>query len=614
MKRELWTVDLETEGIGQRPDYPPKPVGVAIRPPGRKGQYYSWGHPTKNNCSVETPQQILLDLLRSDCELLFHNSKFDLAVMEERMGLPLPAWDRVHDTVFELFLDDPYAKDLKLKPSSERLLGMEPEEQDAVREWLLAHKVIGKKSTNWGSHICEAPGDLVGKYAIGDVERTYKLHQLLMPKIRARGMMGAYDRERQLMPILMENEKGGIRADAKALARDIALYDAVVQKIDEWLRKRLKVKELNVDSDQQLAAALDHLGLVTQWTRTEKGQLSVSKENLLREHFKDSKVADVLSYRSKLGTCLSTFMKPWYAMAAEHGMVYTSWQQIKSERGGARTGRAGSSPNFQNVPKSFEVEDPGKNDYHYPEFLGIPPLPLMRRYLLPDHGQIWLHRDYSQQELRILAHLEDGQLMKAYQKDPTLDMHVHVGQLIHQATGRNFPRKIVKNLNFGAVYGLGAHGLAVKLGISDKEGRELKQAHQKALPGVKILDNGLKQATLNGGYIRTWGGRQYTVEDPRLIDSRLQTYEYKLCNYIIQGSAADCTKEAMIRYHQAKQDGRFLVFVHDEINLSCPKDSAKEEMKILRETMESVEFDVPMLTEGKWGKTWGDLKLYKDQR
>jgi DNA polymerase I-like protein with 3'-5' exonuclease and polymerase domains len=115
--------------------------------------------------------------------------------------------------------------------------------------------------------------------------------------------------------------------------------------------------------------------------------------------------------------------------------------------------------------------------------------------------------------------------------------------------------------------------------------------------------------------ITTWGGRQYYVEPPRYDKryGREMTYEYKLLNYLIQGSAADCTKEAILRYHRhPEKSGRFLVTVYDEINVSASKHNHKHEMRVLKESMESIECDVLMVTDGKTGPNWADIKKYKD--
>lgn len=595
----LVTVDFETEAIDG--NEPPKPVGVALWEEGQEPEYLAWGHPEGNNTTKSVVERRLKSLWRHH-ELLFHNAKFDLAVAEKWMDCPLPSWERIHDTMFLLFLHEPHASSLSLKPSAERILGLPPEEWDAVEDWLVDHGFARKGSKGWGAFISKAPVSVVGPYAVGDVVRTYKLYERLLPLIPR----GAYDRERRLLPILMRNEREGIRVDARGLRAGWKQATGDREKADQWLRKRLKAPDLNVDADREVAAALDKHGLISAWTLTPTGQRSVSKKNLTPDKFTDPQVASVLGYRARLATCISTFYAPWIDMGAR---IHTSWNQVRQSHGfdsfnGARTGRLSSNPNFQNIPTDFEHKDDG---YVYPKFLKVAPLPLMRNYLLPDARQQWGCRDYNQQELRILAHFEEGGLRDAYLADPRLDIHTFVQQKIAEVLGQTLERKTVKVLNFGMVYGMGAARLAEAVKVSVDDAQRLKAAQRQALPGLKALEQAIRDTARGGGYVETWGGRRYYSEEPSWVGGELRTFEYKLLNYLVQGSAADCTKEALIRYDAARKEGRLLVTVHDEINITAPKKAMKREMEILRECMESVEFDVPMISDGKVGATWGTL-------
>ena len=234
-------------------------------------------------------------------------------------------------------------------------------------------------------------------------------------------------------------------------------------------------------------------------------------------------------------------------------------------------------------------------------------MPLVRRYILADDNtQQIVHRDYRSQEFRVLAHFEDGDLMREFQTNPDTDYHTKVQDMILKATGLTISRHMAKILNFGVLYGMGAALLAAKLGVSVDEAMALRKAQKASTPGVAALDSALKALGREGRPIRTWGGRLYLCEQPKLIDGQMRSFEYKLLNYLVQGSSADCTKEAVIRYHQhPKRRGRMLVTVHDEVNVTA---SDPGETEVLREVMESIEFDVPMLTDSKSGLNWGDLK------
>lgn len=610
-------IDFETEGIQKRPDYPPKPVGFSIKEPvERRSRYFSWGHPDGNNCSLQDAKRHLATAWKSPEGLLFHNAKFDVDVAVTHMGMKPLSWDKYHDTMYLAFLNDPHAQSFGLKPQSEIVLDIPSDERDLLKEWIIANVPEARqKPSTWGAYICRAPGDMVGKYADGDVLRTDKLFKALHKKILSTGMKEAYDRERRLMPILLANEKQGVRLDMRRLAADIKMYEAALAKAEAWILKKLKAPGLNLDSNEELADAIQRLDPKAEFLLTDTGQRSVSKESL-QQAVKDKNLFLALGYRSRLTTCLGTFMRPWLLIGERTGgWLQPNWSQTrqsKSEKDskGARTGRLiCAEPNLLNLSKDFE----GRNDgYTHPVFLEVPPLPLVRVYLLPDVGGVWCHRDYNQQELRILGHFEDGSLCRQYNEDPTLDVHDFVKDEIKRILGITTERRQTKIMNFGMIYGMGNGKLADGMHVTVDEAKKLKNAQRAALPDLGELETRIKRRGRSGEAIRTWGGRLYYTEPPKTIKGRVCTFEYKLLNYLIQGSAADCTKEAVIRYHDVKRDGRFLVTVYDEINNSAPKKAYKQEMQLMREVMQSIEFDVPMLSDGKTGASWGELEKFKE--
>jgi DNA polymerase I-like protein with 3'-5' exonuclease and polymerase domains len=623
-------IDFETERILPRPLYPPKPVGVAIKCPGRKGKYFAWGHPTKNNSTFADAKRALQEAVSSGTPLLFHNGKFDVDVCEVHMGVQtLSAYDPtdLHDTAFLLFLLDPHAWSLALKPSATRLLGLPPDEQEAVRDWLIEHQSTLRSQgllpadvrltvkSEWGAWICLAPGDLVGRYAIGDVDRTEQLFDHCYPQVQERGMLEAYKREQRIMPIFLRNEREGMRCDLPALEHDLPLYEWAMTAAEHWLRKRLKSPHLDFNKDRQVAEALDVNGIVTEWTLTPTGLKSISKKVLKPHHYLDAKVFQVLQYRSKLETCISTYMKPWLETArATNGFVHAGWNQTRNDRDvGTRTGRPSGSPNFLAVAKSFEEKGDG---WSHPEwFEDLYRLPLMRAYILPDApSHWWVRRDYNQQELRILAHFEDGALMEAYNSNPYLDTHQFVRECVSDIVGWDVPRRVTKELNFGLIFGQGIGSTAEKLSESVESIQRLRAAQFQALPGLKDLKRDVENRGKQGEPVVTWGGRQYYCEEPRIIDGRYRTFEYKLVNYIIQGSAADQTKEAIIRWDSMKPEARFLVTVYDEVNISAHKKIHKREALKLREAMMSTEFDVPMLSDAEFGPNWAEMAELKEPK
>jgi DNA polymerase I-like protein with 3'-5' exonuclease and polymerase domains len=237
---------------------------------------------------------------------------------------------------------------------------------------------------------------------------------------------------------------------------------------------------------------------------------------------------------------------------------------------------------------------------------------MMRSYCLPEEGHVWLKRDYSGQELRILAHFEDGTLSAAYIENPNLDPHQLAREIINELVGILYARKDVKITGFSIIYGTGARGLSGQLGRSYEEAQQIKSAYLTAMPGVRTLMQDVQRRGRAGDFIRTWGGRIYYVEPAKEIDGRMVDFAYKLMNYLIQGSAADQTKEAVCDWDaERKWDELFLATVHDEINISVPKEMASGSMARLREVMNRDRLDVPVLSEGYRGENWQELEKFE---
>ena len=634
------TVDFETFGIEGRPAYPPIPVGVSIKWFGKPAKYYAWGHPSQNNCGVlDAIKALTLAWVHPD-GVLFHNAKFDLDVAEAHLGLPLLPWDRIHDTMFLLFLNEPHEAQA-LKPAAHRLLGLPPDEQDAVADWLVTNQPLAgvkisrsyKSEHTAGRYIAYAPGDVVGPYANGDTDRTEQLFTLLHQRVLEAGMSEAYDRERKLLPILLQLERDGVPIDLPRLASDVKAYQGQRDEVSAWILTRLKIKdpEFNLDSADQLVEALMRTNKVDEVMlgQTPKGAWRTDKDSL------DLAVTDrlllgMLKHRTQLSTCLKTFMQPWLLVAQQTGgVIYTQWNQTRAtDSGGSvgtKTGRLSSTPNFQNIPKEFkpifrhEEKDAKKAKALPPcPLIKLLPLPQVRSYVTARKGMVLLDRDYSQQELRILGHFEDGVLREAYEEDPWLDVHDFATTMLQEQYGL-FPgrshedaRKPVKNTGFGLIYGMGVGKLAIKSEVTVDMAKQVKEAYLAIFPGLRDMYSEMKRRAKAEEPIRTWGGRVYYCEPPKEIDGQLRHFDYKMLNVLIQGSAADCTKEAVIRYWATKPAShQLLLTVHDELLVMCPKDEVELGMRLLQEAMDGIKFGVPMLSEGKTTSTnWSALKTY----
>jgi len=622
-------VDFETEGIQARPKYPPKPCSIGIKWPDQSTyKIMAWGHPSGNNCTEREARGELKRAYDSKYPILAQNFAFDGDVAETHWQLALPSWDRYHELMFILFLHDPHSPTLALKPCAERYLGIAPEEQDRVYEWVIANVPEAKKKPSTaGAYICRCPFKIAAPYLRGDLTRTIKLYEYLYPKIIDVGMGEAYDRERKLLPVLLENARVGMRVDVEKLSTDVVAMKLGIEKSEGWLHKRLG--DININSDKQLAEALLSKGIVQNLALTPKGQYSVSKKTLTPDKFKDKRVWQVLSYHSKMETCVNMFAEAWLSLAGATGSMHPNWSQVRSPKGssddtnGARSGRIiCTKPNFLNVSKKFSKDISA--GYTHPEFLGTLELPRMRTYCLPDEKEVWGRRDFNQEELRLFAHFEDADVMRGFLADAKYDIHelvrVEVERALQEAGLRaSFDRDSAKTINFGRLYGQGLTGLMINLKLLEEErpvGKVIQNALNRAVPSIKEVDKALKALADLGQPIRTIGGRLYYCEPPQYSEKfgRNMTFEYKLLNYLCQGSGADVTKEALVKYHaHHKRRGRILVSVYDEIDFSCPKGALREEMKILRECMlNSIPCDVPLLSDGEWGPNWGTLAAWKD--
>ncbi len=630
--RQAAFVDFETLPIRNRPDYPPPPVGVAISLPGVKSKYMAWAHPTGgNNCTWQEARAALGNVYDSGRDICYHKAKFDQDVSTDHMDLPRLPWQRVHDTMPMLFLRDPRAPNYQLKPSAERILGDPPDERDAVLDWLIERQPIpGKKLSkargeNYaGAYTAYAPVDIVDPYAIGDVDRTKCLAIKAYRELRERRMVEPYDRERRLLPHIMDMERQGLRLDVRRLARDVQRYTTAFEQVEKYLCHRMNIKDgsINFNSSVELVGVLvkAQLADVVLLGVTATGKVQTNKD-ALEKGIVDPTVLAYIRYRAQLKTCLGTFMRPWLATAERsNGFIYTTWHSTRTDRGkkgaGARTGRLSSTPNFMNIPKAFAPLFFSDEAQALPRrALGalVPPLPLARSYIVPyDGGDVLVDRDYNQQELRILGHFEQDVLCSQYNKDPWLDVHAFAGVLINEMLKADFGREAIKRTGFGLVYGMGLGALAESTGISMDMARKVKAAYLAIFPNIKDMYTDMRRRAKNGEPIRTWGGREYYCEPPKIVDGRLRTYDYKLVNVLIQGSAADCTKEAIIRYMEQKpKHHRLLLTVHDQLTVSAPRKEMHEAMEQLRVAMESVQFRVPMLSEGKWSpENWNKLRTY----
>lgn len=609
MVEKVAVIDFETYGIKARPDYPPKPVGLAFYLPdaGVKAKQYVACRSPSEKAQVKA---IIKDLIRRGYRLLMHNASFDLDVAETHLGVPWPMTH--HDTLLLAYLVEPRAPTFSLKPTAQRLLGIQPKERDLLKEWVLEH-VAGATEKSWGAYISEAPFELVRPYAIADVDLSYKLFLHYMKVLKKDPQLQrAYERELRVTRVLVKMERRGIPVRVPELEHDLKQWKQCKHQLEQELFLHLKVpkKDRNEEfawSGKNFAQQVITSGLTNGVIPvTAKGNPSTSADNL--GPLLPKKVAVKLEVRAQLQTCISTFAEAWLAQARDGGRFYARYNQVRQDYHGGggmvgtTTGRVSMTPNLQNVIRSDKD----------------PRVPKLRDYLGPPKGWWWLKRDYSQQEFRIFAHYEEGELLDRYKANPKMDAHVVTGLILKERAGVDLPRRTMKDINFGVIYGMGKKKMAIKLGLDTKTTDQTMSAYHRSLPGIRTLQQSLTALADANEPIYTWGGRRYYCEPPKEITEgyrkgQLQTYEYKLLNLLVQGSAADATKEAMLRYDATgwneDDKGPLLLQVHDELDALAPAGLRKEAMKVLRECMESIELDVPLLSDGSASRvSWDQVE------
>jgi DNA polymerase-1 len=513
------------------------------------------------------------------------------------MGLSLPPWHLIEDTVYLAYLDDPNAEQLGLKILSEKILNAPADADDALRDWIFTHIKGAKRApTKWGRFIAKAPGRLVGKYACNDVDRTLALWKYYV----ARGIQREpYDRERRLLPVLLGMEQRGVPVDVPGLQADRAQLEKGLKSLNRWLHRKLKDNEVNLDSKEELADAMEWADLVTEWIITAKGNRSVSAPNM-REVGVEKKFVDAIELRSLMKIQLNTFVNPWLEMAEEMGKIYCTWNAVRSadvhdkKQVGARTGRLSSSPNFQNVP----VRERGLSS----PVVAAAPVDLRSRIMAP-RGYKLICGDQAQQELRVLAHFAGGDLAQSYRDNPKFDLHAQV----QDGAPVELQRWQAKILFFRRIYGSGIQGIADTIHVDYDVAKDLKRSLGHLVPGMNALDSLLQKKQ----HCVTWGGRFCPVEPQKYVEKfdRWMDFSYKLLNTLIQGSSADIIKEVMINYSEhPNRCGQLLLSVHDELVALVRSKLARSQRKVFLGCMEGIKLDVPMLADADIGKTWKEAK------
>lgn len=565
--------DTETTGFDYFAD---RVVGVGLSAEPHKAYYVP--------LSVEGALENITPLLTNpNVEKVAHNIKFDLQMLRhEGVVVEGPLWD----TMIMHYLIDPDGRH-SMNHLAQTLLGYQPIEIESL---------IGRGSKQLTMD--RVAVELVAPYCAEDADVTLQLFDVLLPMLEKAGAKDLYTTiERPLITTLMDMEMAGVRVDCDHLARYAVELNAKMVELEEQIRTLSGVPGLNVNSSRQLGVALfEVLKIDAKPKKTKTKQYSTEEEYLTFLADRHPIVPLILEYRG-IKKLLSTYVEALPQMVnPATGRIHTSYNQAV-----AATGRLSSTnPNLQNIP----VRDA----------LGRP---IREAFVASDSDHLLLAADYSQVELRLMAHLSgDEAMIEAFNGGE--DIHRDTAsRLFHVAPEEvtSDQRRKAKTANFGIIYGISAFGLRQRMGgdMSMAEAKEIIEGYFRSYPGVKqYIDHTIAEAK-NNGYVQTIFGRRRYLPDINSANATVRSLaERNAINAPIQGSAADIIKLAMVGVERVlRSEGlrsKLILQVHDELivdTLRSEKDRVKE---ILREEMEAVGklagLRVPLTVDVGEGDNW----------
>ena len=522
--------------------------------------------------------QIFKPLYESDKIMkIGQNIKYDYEVLT-RYGVTLQG--KMFDTMIAHYLIQPELHH-NMDYMAETLLGY----QTIHIEELLGPK--GKKQKNMRDL---SPTDIY-EYAAEDADITLRLKNVLEPRLKELGVEELFwNIEMPLVRVLADMELNGVCLDTEALQDTSKIFTERMKQYEQEIYKEAG-EEFNISSPKQVGDILfGKLQIMDKPKKTKTGQYVTSEEVLQSLESKSPIVRNILNYRG-MKKLLSTYIDALPKLINPRtGHIHTSFNQALTA-----TGRLSSSdPNLQNIPVRT---DDGKE---------------IRKCFIPEEGCLFFSADYSQIELRIMAHLsEDENMMEAFRE----------GHDIHRATAAKIwhvdidkvtdaQRKKAKQANFGIIYGITTYGLAQRMDIPNGEAKELIEGYFRTFPKVQAYMEHAKEVARAKGYAETLFHRRRYLAD---INSRNATVrgfaERNAINAPIQGTEADIIKVAMVRiWERFKKDGirsKMILQVHDELNFSVfPEEREQVESIVIEEMQNAYPLNVPLIADAGWGKNW----------
>lgn len=451
-------------------------------------------------------------------------------------------------------------------------------------------ELIGPRGRNQKNMRDLSPTDIY-EYACEDADITLRLKNVLEPKLDEAGVALLFrDIEMPLVDVLADMELNGVCLDTEALHETSEVFNKRMTAIEQHIYE-LAGEQFNISSPRQVGDILfGKMKIVDKPKKTKTGQFVTSEEVLQQLRSKSPIIDEILNYRG-LKKLLSTYVDALPKLINPRtGRIHTSFNQTVTA-----TGRLSSSdPNLQNIPVR---DDDGKE---------------IRKCFIPEPGCLFFSADYSQIELRIMAHLsEDENMIEAFREG--FDIHAATAARIwHKDIGEVTPaeRKKAKQANFGIIYGITTYGLAQRMDISNGEARNLIDGYFLTFPRVEAYMEQAKETARKQGYAETLFHRRRYLPDINSHNATVRGFaERNAINAPIQGSEADIIKVAMVRIHRRfKAEGirsKMILQVHDELNFSVfPEEKEQVERIVVEEMQGAYKLRVPLVADAGWGKNW----------
>ena len=562
-------------------------VGIAVAVHDWSG-YYPIAHEGGGNMDKKKVLKWFQGVLDTDATKIFHNAMYDVCFIRAT-GLSING--KIVDTMIASAVVDENQMRYDLNNCAKRYTGKTKSETnlyEAAKSWGVDAK----------AEMYKLPAIYVGEYAEKDAEITLALWQELKKEILHQDIQSIFDLETELFPCLVDMRFLGVRVDVQGAHK---LKQQLVEQEKEFLHK--VKKETQVDVQIWAARSIEQVfqKLSLPYDRTDKTNSPSFTKNFLQNH--PHPTVKLIAQAREINKAHTTFIDT--ILKHNHkGRIHAEINQLRSDNGGTVTGRFSySNPNLQQIPARNKE-------------LG----PRIRSLFIPEEGHTWGCFDYSQQEPRLVVHY--AALQNLYGVDEVLEAYREGDADFHTivADMAEIPRSQAKTINLGLFYGMGKNKLQAELGVSKDKAEDLFRQYHDKVPFVKKLMDNVMSRAQNAGKIRTllgrlcrfhlWEPNQFGIHKALPHDAALlehgpgikRAYTYKALNRLIQGSAADMTKKAMIELHKEKIIPH--IQVHDELDVSVNNNSDK-----IKEIMEhAVSLEVPNKVDYESGPNWGTIK------